>query len=69
MASDRNAPMRRWEVCIDAEVENEVIEAQTIWYSQDTGWLVFKVESGGPPHAVFGPGKWLYFKEITDEPR
>lgn len=64
---------RRWEVCIDPDVESEVIEADILWYAQETGWLTFQNRSeareGNKHIAVFAPGKWVYFKEITDEPR
>lgn len=66
---------RRWEVCIGAEVENEVIEADRLWYAQDSGWLTFQnheehMDAKGTKHiAAFAPDKWVYFKEVTDEPR
>ncbi len=65
---------RRWTVCIGAEVEDVEIEADRLWYAQDTGWLTFQNnhdhDDKGTKHiAVFAPGKWVYFKEVTDEPR
>lgn len=63
---------RRWAVCIDPEIEDIVIEADRLWYTQDTGWLTFQNGAPGDRNghlAVFAPGKWVYFKEVTDEPR
>lgn len=66
---------RRWTVCISPEVEDVEIEADKLWYAQDTGWLTFQnsVEPTDPKvmrHvAAFAPDKWVYFKEVTDEPR
>ena len=61
---------RRWAVCFDPEVEDIVIEADRLWYSQDSGWLTFQNGAERTAHiAVFAPGKWVYFKEVTDEPR
>lgn len=64
---------RRWVVCIDADVEDVEIEADILWYAQDTGWLSFQnradTRDGNKHAAVFAPGKWVYFKEVTDEPR
>lgn len=64
---------RRWVVRIDADVEDVEIEADAIWYTQETGWLTFRNRadtSDGYKHVVvFAPGKWVYCKEVTDEPR
>lgn len=59
---------RRWSVCINPEIEDVLIEAERIWYAQDSGWLAFQNSDKGH-HAAFAPGKWVYFKEVTDEPR
>ena len=40
-----------------------------MWYAQDSGWLTFQNADGSGHYAVFAPGKWVYFKEVTDEPR
>ena len=66
---------RRWTVCIDPDVEDMVIEADRLWYAQDTGWLTFqnhedRGDDKGTKHiAAFAPDMWVYFKEVTDEPR
>lgn len=66
---------RRWSVCINPDVEDVEIEADRLWYAQDTGWLTFQNADAsgdvkGTKHvAAFAPGKWVYFKEVTDEPR
>lgn len=64
---------RRWTVCISPEVDDVEIEADRLWYAQDTGWLTFQnaspVSAGTAHVAAFAPGKWVYFKEVTDEPR
>ena len=65
---------RRWTVCISAEFDDVEIEADRLWYAQDSGWLTFQDNADGGREgtkhiAAFAPGKWVYFKEITDEPR
>lgn len=66
---------RRWSVCVDANFDDVEIEADRLWYAQDSGWLTFQnfdesIDAKGTKHiAAFAPGKWLYFREVTDEPR
>ena len=60
---------RRWSVCINPEIEDVEVEADRMWYAQDSGWLTFQNADGSGHYAVFAPGKWVYFKEVTDEPR
>lgn len=60
---------RRWKVCVNPEMEDVVIDADTIWYSQDTGWLVFSRDSVKGHFAAFAPGKWSYFLEAADAAR
>lgn len=60
---------RRFVVCVSPDVEDVEIEADRLWYAQDTGWLTFQ-NNDSPKHvAAFPPGKWVYFKDVTDEPR
>lgn len=61
------AAKRRWAVCIHQDYDDVDVEAETIFYAQDTGWLVFSTDR--LPIAAFAPGRWLYFKEVTDEPQ
>lgn len=56
---------RRFEVFVHPEMEREVVEADTLFYSQESGWLCFKREGGVGHSAVFAPGKWVFFKEVT----
>ena len=60
---------RRWSVCINPEIEDVEVEADRMWYAQDSGWLTFQNADGPGHYAAFAPGKWVYFKEVTDEPR
>lgn len=60
---------RRWSVCINPEIEDVGVEADRIWYAQDSGWLTFQNADAPGHYAAFAPGKWVSFKEVTDEPR
>lgn len=60
---------RRWEICVAPEMEDVIVEADGIFYSQETGWLAFQKVGFKGNIAAFAPGKWSYFREITDEPR
>lgn len=57
---------RRFEVHLDGGVGHSprIVRADKVYYSQDTGWLIFHNE-GTAHHAVFAPGKWVFFKEVT----
>lgn len=57
----------RWAVCTDPDLEDEVVEAEKISWQTETGFLTFFTD--GKPVAVFAPGKWVYLKDVTDEPR
>lgn len=58
---------RRWAVCTDHDLEDEVIEAEKISFREESGFLTFFTDR--LPVAVFAPGKWVYFKDVTDEPQ
>ena len=58
---------RRWAVCTDPDLEDEVVEAEKISWQTETGFLTFFTDK--KPIAVFAPGKWVFVKEVTDEPR
>lgn len=57
--------LRKWTVCISAEFDDVEIEAETYWYGQDNGWLVFSRTDKKGAVAVFAPGKWVSFVEVT----
>lgn len=60
--------MRHWKVCIDPEIDDVDVHADTIFYSQDAGWLTFSRDGVKGHCMVFAPGKWVYFMEVTDGP-
>ena len=49
---------RRWAVCTDPDLEDEVVEAEKISWQPETGFLIFFTDR--QPVAVFAPGKWVY---------
>ena len=56
--------MRKWQVCISPEYDDGDVEADVLWYDQSTGWLTFSTREKKPV-AVFAPGKWVSFMEVT----
>ena len=52
-------PLMKFTVCIDPEIEDEVIKADAFWLDEQTGFLKLLVDK--KPIAAFAPGKWSYF--------
>lgn len=56
--------MAKYKVCLNAEFDPEVFEADSHWLGEETGWLKLlrkDSEDKLKPFAQFAPGKWVYF--------
>ena len=59
--------LRKWQVHLDAEFDPLVVKAESIGWDKDSGYVGFY--TGRVPVAVFAPGKWTGFVEVTDAAR
>jgi hypothetical protein len=55
---------RKFQVCLDPEIEDVEIFADKVAWRVDTGWLQFFRDGSPGPIAVFPPG-WKCLQEIV----
>lgn len=56
--------LRKFAVNLDPEVEDEVFEADTYLFLEDSG--VLKLLTDRKAVVIFPAGAWRYFKEVTN---
>lgn len=56
--------LRKFAVCLNPEVEDEVFEAESYWFDEDKGTL--KLLRDRRPVVIFPAGAWKYCREVED---